>query len=116
MVGTQVTHDWRDVLLKAASELEQGWCQNALTLGTDDHRALAYDDQVIAAEATHWCVLGAMMRASHDLTGDIWSSAKFIAGDALRSYLGIDDEVGWNNAAGRTADEVAQALREAATR
>lgn len=103
--------DERDVLLKAASIVEQGWCQGSF-----------YNvDELTGAESV--CALGAIMQA-HRLLGvpeppghpDGWA-----AGLLLRQTLnhrpsreGLSVVPDWNDAPGRTASEVAEAMRTAA--
>lgn len=104
------------VLRRAAELIDQGHCKSALARtveggmivapvvpdrksGFSDYRAI-----VCHPEAAQWCMGGAVLRASyeHDVDGfSLWQHHV---------------DVAWNNAAGRTADEVAAALRAAADR
>lgn len=110
-------HDYRDVLLKAATIVEERWCQN--TLVSEDGRV---------------CAAGAIATAAEELTGDpvLVPLDLFAPGwrlyldtrHQLGKYLGTpnvedpateDGIVRWNDAPGRTSDEVAEALRKAAS-
>ena len=60
---TTMEHDWRDVLLKAASIVEEGWCQGALHLqqgwGSPDPRYPCHSRK----DAEQSCATGAIGRA-----------------------------------------------------
>ena len=109
-------HDWRDVLLKAASIVEQGWCQGALHLNKEGD--VIYNRE----EADRSCATGAIARASDQLSGEREPVAASVAAydlgeDArrgLRKHLGISIPI-WNDHWDRTADEVAESMRQAAT-
>ena len=101
----------QQVLLRAASEVRKGWCQFEL------------DDA-----SGNVCARGAILRGAEvDLGGIMaWHEAPAIANAAdrrLARYLGYDGDLppghdrtvsGWNNAEGRTQEEVASALERAA--
>lgn len=82
-----------DVLLKAASIVEQGWCQ-----GTS-----------IDSQGRH-CALGAIAAATAELGG----AALFLPTVAVLVLHVGGSAVAWNDTPGRTADEVANAMRKAA--
>ena len=92
------------VLLDAAAEVRKGWCQFAL----ENNGAV--------------CVRGGMMRATGiDPAGAVaweWDALPVAraADERLAQYLGntSDSNAAWNNAPGRTADEVIAALEAAA--
>lgn len=98
--------DERDVLLKAASIVEEGWCQHFYWKGAD-----------IVNSNVH-CAVGALGAASVQLglttLDDPWTGeAMFRAENALANHIG-SSVVYWNDSPGRTADEVAEAMRKAA--
>ena len=108
-------HDWRDVLLKAASIVEEGWCQGFLVKGPRQGWR----------ESQQHCATGAINRASYDLLGEgfAWEDKKSPM-RALADSLGEEEKeegmtwlsvAQWNDKPGRTAAEVAAAMRQAAT-
>lgn len=100
-----MTHDYRDVLLKAASIVEQGWCQGSAYRN-------AKGDPCAWDEAVASCAAGALTRAAIEESDD-WGPGYFGAMVALRLVIPDPVEV-WNDTFGRTADEVAAAMRRAA--
>ena len=92
--------DWRDVLLKAASIVEEGWCQEVF------HRNENGDD-CYPSGAVESCAEGAISRA-----GSYIGSVNALMG--LRRYLGKRSIGDWNDHPDRTAAEVAEAMRQAA--
>ena len=104
------THDYRDVLLKAASIVEEGWCQGDYTNLRPGY--LSNDEW---NQATERCALGAIYTAQWQLVGQAITHEFDVACiEAVESVVGepVDE---WNDAPGRTVDEVAAALRQAAT-
>ena len=109
-------HDWRDVLLKAASIVEEGWCQEAM------HRNEAglecYRDNAVQS-----CATGALHRAFNQLSGHLTVADGYDALYKLQEYLRSSPGMGgewitialWNDHPDRTATEVAKAMRQAAT-
>ena len=106
-------HDWRDVLLKAASIVEEGWCQGVLHL--DKEGVCIYNRE----DAAQSCATGAIARASDQLSGEPSLSAAYdlgsAAGRGLREYLSSSIP-NWNDRWDQTADKVAEAMRQAATK
>ena len=104
-------HDWRDVLLKAASIVEEGWCQGHL------HRNKDGDVTYSGEQAARSCAAGAIARASDQLSGDLGTLSNLgsTARRGLRKQLGLISIPVWNDHPDRTADEVAEAMRVAAT-
>ena len=106
---TDLGHDWKDVLLKASSIVEEGWCQGA---NHKQENGLAAD----WLEADQSCAGGAISRALNHLSEnpkadmDVWNAALI----GLEKHLGRPI-VPWNDDQGRTAEEVADAMRQAAT-
>lgn len=98
------------VLRRAAEIVETPgqWCQGALARDALDLRVEANDPR-----AAKWCLVGAIKKAQCDVLGPDGWEAGFpeAAIDIADGYQGI-----WNDKPGRTADEVAAALREAADR
>lgn len=90
--------DDRDVLLKAAGIVEQGWCQNIIHERSSDGSA------IVAS-----CAMGAIVRAAEELNPLEMSRAIW----TLIGYL-HEDIAYWNDAHGRTAHEVAETMRRAA--
>ena len=92
---------WQDVLLKAASIVEEGWCQGAL------HRNENGDD-CYPSGAVESCAEGAISRATSYV-----GSVNALMG--LKRYLGKQSINEWNDHPDQTAGEVADAMRKAAT-
>lgn len=94
----------QQILNRAADIIEQaGWTQGALAL--DDAGRPTGSLSPIAA---CYCTIGAIQKAA--------SGHKRViehADAALRTHLGIQDTVMWNDKAGRTKEEVIAALRGA---
>ena len=101
-------HDWRDVLLKAASIVEQGWCQGALYRTNGVHNTL-----VVQEDAEQSCAVGAISRALFHLNGD--HELLIATHRNLQKHLLFSEIATWNDSPGRTAAEVAEAMRQAAT-
>lgn len=98
------------ILLKAASIVEQGWCQGV------NHRNRE-GISCCREEAIESCAEGAIVRAFHHLSEDhsdadltVLTSVPLVLG----KYLGKASIPAWNDHPGRTADEVAEAMRQAA--
>ncbi len=100
------------VLTRAAEIVEDGWCQDYSALDREGVEVSAED-----ARATRWCLHGAISRAFHELTGrtDMNSIHEATAGPVARaiSPFGLSGAA-YNDAPGRTQDEVTAKLREAA--
>jgi hypothetical protein len=99
-----MTFDERDVLLKAASIVEEGWCQ-----GTGH---IYYSDLRVKAS----CAYGAIYRAVDAIIHGAEERARLAnaASHRLRDAIGREGIFDWNDAPGRTKEEVATAMREAA--
>ena len=95
------------VLRRAAEIVDQGWCQDFLAL--DEHEN-AVDVQ--SPRAVRWCALGASILAGKQMGSDGWRAFH----EASRTTPTGDRLTIWNNAPGRTADEVATYLRSVADR
>ena len=111
-------HDWQNVLLKAASIVEQGWCQG--TMHCNEEGAPTYSRETIDRS----CATGAMERAFDLLRSDRYldDSVFAFAGSALGEHLDPKMEgapwlsiAKWNDHPDRTDLEVAEAMRQAAT-
>lgn len=91
---------WRQVLLDAAARVRRGWCQRALS---DDEGGV--------------CALGALYEVctgAPEHVPELSNHPEFYrAYDKLNAVM-MDSIVGFNNAPGRTAEEVAQAMETAA--
>ena len=113
---TTMKQKWQDVLLRAALIVEEGWCQGVMHLNNDGVNCYR-------SKATRSCAAGAISRA---VGGDYYSTpgAKDVEVAALRglqrflrrsqgnSWVTV---AVWNDHPGRTATEVAEAMRQAAT-
>jgi hypothetical protein len=84
------------VLRRAAELIDQGWIQGALAKDEQGH-TVDCDD----SSATRWCLVGALIRARYE-----------IGANRTPILPGLNSD--WNDKRGRTADEVAAALRRAA--
>ena len=108
-------HQDAKVLRRAAEIVDQGWCQNALAL-TVDGKVLRGDTQetFLHPQAGQWCLLGAIMLAYREVTGSMdgrgWCDVYLRVNGHVRGASAI----AWNNAPGRTADEVAALMRRVA--
>jgi hypothetical protein len=87
---------WRKVLLDAAQIVRRGWCQMALEDGKG-----------------RFCALGALHIADGDIADGAFSTAGRKAFIELNILVG-GFIPGWNNAPGRTAEEVAAAMEACA--
>lgn len=105
------------VLRRAAEIVEQGWCQHeyAFMNGAPLQVSAMEIERFLIADAV--CLEGAFIRARYEITGERTMSAE-LGGLSLATVLGLAGGVAyrWNDAPGRTADEVAAALRAAADR
>jgi len=80
------------ILLEAADYIEQhGWCQKVYQNGLGNA-----------------CIMGALLRVARTTSGD----GKIMS--RLRKYLGVTSLENWNDASGRTKEQVVAALRGAA--
>ena len=116
MTTTTTEHDWRDVLLRAASIVEDGWCQGAFHTYRD------------TGEIVQSCAAGAISRAAcyAGVNGmpypdmPLEHSARIELAQHLRSksvsFATIATTIeAWNDHPDRTVVEVAEAMRQAAT-
>ena len=112
-------HDWQKVLLKAASIVEEGWCQG--TMHCNEEGAPTYSRET----PDRSCATGAVERAFDLLrVGRYLDDSVFAAaGSALGEHLDPKMEwtpwlsiANWNDHPDRTATEVAEAMRQAATK
>lgn len=98
------------VLLEAARLVELGWSRGA--------HARTVDGQQCAptrSDAVSWCPAGAIWRAAVRMYGDRSYRVEGEALVRLRSVVAPQAIVNWNDAPGRTVDEVASRLRDAAS-
>ena len=101
-------YDWRDVLLKAASIVEEGWCQGVMYRRKD---GTSTGSREMADQS---CASGAISRAFFNISESTDLVTLGAAQDGLEYHLSGSIEK-WNDASGRTATEVAEAMRQAAT-
>lgn len=92
------------ILEDAAGLVDRGWCQGRMFLGTP--------------EGMKCCIIGAIQVAAADiLLGEervrFYRKADILL-SAIAHKAGFDVIADWNDAPGRTAEEVASALRELA--
>ena len=83
-----------DLLLRAAEEVRKGWCQ--------------YEAEDAAGNV---CVVGAFRRVAEELFGRPYGYSGGMT--KLQRTIG-GSPIKWNNAPGRTAEEVAQMMERAA--
>ncbi len=95
----------RSVLLRAAKLVEKGWAQNGGAFNKKDEGV-----RPVSRAAVKWCAWGAIYRA----VGNDESHLFYDAYAAFRSVVPDSSPIHWNDAPGRTANEVAVKLREAA--
>jgi hypothetical protein len=92
-----------EVLLRAAERVERGWCQRDTAQTADGERTTSNSPR-----AVRWCAAGAVFgQAAPD--DNCWKAVT-----VLREFLRVDSLSQWNDAPGRTAAEVAAAMRTAA--
>ena len=111
-------HDWRDVLLKAALIVEEGWCQR-----------VAMEASEVVGQPPKRCASDAIRVAGNLLSNGLitvtraWQNpGTYVAERALRELRahiqGGDHETSsvivWNDSDGRTADQVAKTMRQTA--
>ena len=97
----------KDVLVRARELLSKGWCQG------DFARNDAGEERPIShPEATHFCLLGAVQRASYDL--EVWSLEPHLwARWALRKALRSDALGIMNDDPNTTQEKVLQLVDQA---
>ena len=96
--------DTKTIFLRAAELVEQGW--TTTTMARDKGGDPVWWDD---ARAVRFCAMGAVWRASAD-AGLTLNDTRWLA-SLLRESVG-NSASGWNDAPGRTAEEVAAKLRE----
>ena len=89
-------HMTAKVLRRAAEIVDQGWCQVSFHRG-DKH-----------------CLVGALLRAGQEIHGTYDNVHIHPAVEYVALAIGHRTPMCWNDERGRTADEVADALRRAA--
>lgn len=95
------------LLRRARSYVARGWCQGA-NAKDGNSTSVPHD----SANAVSWCVIGAERRASLDLLG---TDRRFVdtgscdACALLAAVAGCEDTAEWNDAPGRTQEEVLEA-------
>ncbi len=102
----------RDLLLSARDLVERGWCQGTSAASRDGRRVDPWDPL-----AERWSVIGALIAVWakwRDTAGSRSAILAFQLGNI--ALLGAIDDVPqrWNDASGRTLDEVLSALDRAA--
>ena len=97
------------ILDRAADLVDQGWCR--FTQAKDVSGRLAV--RPTAPEAAQWCLIGAIIMAEHELTGEPPEAIeRGILGRApWNRILARHHDARWNIEPERTADEVAAFLR-----
>ena len=108
--------DWRDVLLKAASIVEEGWCQR---VSVEASGVVGQPHKRCASEAIR--VAGNLLANDSTVTNTWEDPGTYVAERAvreLRVHLRGEHEtssvVAWNDSDGRTADQVAKTMRQTA--
>ena len=119
----QVTNPVADVLLKAAQYIrEHGWCQFTPLWTGDVRYAKLLDLAPDAYPVGSVCARGGISQVIHGTPWEIRDGGAGSAAEkALAHYLGQRHHMGtgaaiaeWNNASGRTAEEVISALENCA--
>ena len=101
-------HDWQKVLLKAASIVEEGWCQGIMRISV-----FGAPDKYCASKAIR---VAAIRNEDKDIYSGTDAHRKLQR--YLRSSPGMGERITialWNDHPDRTATEVAEAMRQAAT-
>lgn len=101
--------DEREVLREAARLVRQGWSQGAFARDWKGHTVL-----VRSFRATNFCAVGAIRYWCGETNHDLALRAEQKLLEVLRRRDSALTVVKFNDAPGRTADEVAAALEEAA--
>ncbi len=93
------------ILKKARAKIEKGWCQDYLAT-TDKGTPVSEKSR----RAAKWCVLGAV--------GAVTKSSReaFRCQQLLREVAGVDFLSTWNNAPGRTQEQVIRLYDKAIAR
>ncbi len=105
-----------DQVLDAAADLleENHWCQGVLAMREDSATGELVGSWPGVEGLTHFCAMGALMQASIPGPGLGYSSAMKKAIVALRLRIPGKEIPNWNNAEGRTKEEVVYKMRETA--
>ena len=97
----------RDILTKARANVAAGWCQGALGVNNKGHRLSASD----LSSAVAVCAVGGMYKVAtdagmRDKTGQALDNAIREAWEQLKDANMVPDVAEYNDAMGRTKDEV----------
>ena len=92
----------KEVLVKARSKIEQGWCQGASARGRGGRTDVACADDA----AREWCALGAILAVCGP-----GPEYQFV--DAFMVNAGVQHITVWNDRPGRTQAEVLAAFDRA---
>jgi hypothetical protein len=91
-----------EILLKAKKRVEQGWCQKAFARAADNKQVASID-----ADAVSWCSSGALLKETETQT--VWNqyglARRFLTQAIDAVYPGME-LLAWNDADGRTQEEV----------
>lgn len=114
--------DERDLLLKAASIVEEGWTQGAMFRDKSDntlseHLTLSGETETIWSHVATVCASGAIAKAVHQLgvPGHIRINAINLLSFYISDAYGMSIIPWWNDDINRTKEEVAEAMRLAAS-
>lgn len=96
MKPTRTRARTRQVLLRARELVKKGWCQNKLVIGGEHERD---------PKCTHYCVLGAIAGAAHQVGGNQFAATAF-----WKHHTGISDPGAWNDSSWRRKGHVLEAF------
>ena len=104
--GDLTEAEFEGIVQAAVARIERGWCQGAIARTAGGAECGAW-----SPKAASWCLMGAVDAAAMEVTG--------CEGDVdqvfrrLQDGGGVDEGLAaWNDAEGRTADEVLKRLKE----
>ena len=111
MAEMKITEEHKDLFLRVAKRVREGWCQNTSAETEDGVWVRSHDPR-----AARWCLSGAFAKEVLCSDGDLptCNPACHKWHHILRKVVGCMDLIAWNDAADRTQDEVVDALLKVA--
>lgn len=97
-----------EICERAATRLEQGWCQGVLATNGKG-RGVLPDNPT----ACRFCIIGAIFSANYDFSDEA-AHLRALIFDALEQITGSPSIPGWNDTPGRTQAEVVDVMKRTA--
>lgn len=99
------------ILESAIESIKTGWTQEKMARNSDGHEVDPTDDS-----ACRWCLIGALLKSTQNADGsvsmDLGSEYRDVT-DTLKALIGEDRLSLWNDAEGRTQEDVLALLNAA---